>query len=117
MTDAYEGAVEKILKEQQGEIVPGKSAEITATPLHICRARPNWRTELLVAINNAVNGMYPLQKIRVCCGGRARARRAAEIISRPLKKRKGVDNVNNVDLESDDDEDTGDYLVNIDMNG
>ena len=84
---------------------------------HICRVRPNWRSELLATINDAINGLCPLQEIKVCCGGQARAKRAAEAISRPLERRKVVQNANSVDLESDDDEDTGDYMANIDMNG
>ena len=46
--------------------------------------------------------------------------RAAEQISRPLKRRKGitVDNVNKVDLESDDDDEgTRDCIVSINMDG
>jgi len=109
--------VEDILFEQIGIVTT--RAEMPAVPLHICRGRENWRTELLVAINDAVNGMYPLQEIKICCGGRLRARRAARDISRSLKRRKGIDidYVNNIDLESDDDEETEDCIVNVYMNG
>ena len=34
-----ENAVEKIMKEQQGEIVPERRPEIPAIPLHTCRGR------------------------------------------------------------------------------
>ena len=44
-----EDAVEDILYEQQGIVTT--RAEMPAVPLHICRGRENWRTELLVAIN------------------------------------------------------------------
>ena len=72
---------------------------------------------MLTTINDAINGLYPMQEIRVCCGGQERAKRAAEIMSKPLKKRKTMMDVNDVDIESDADEDTGDYMINIDMNG
>ena len=76
----------------------------------------------MVAINNGVNGMYPMQKIMVCCGGRKRARKAAQGIARALKRRKGIDidAVNKIEIESEegdayDEED--DYLIVINMNG
>ena len=74
-----------------------------------------------MAINNGVNGMRPMQKIMVCCGGRKRARKAAQGIARALKKRRGIDidTVNKIEIVSDDDEvdENDDYLINIHMNG
>ena len=108
-----EDAVEKILLESQGFTLARRSH----AQQHICRVRSTWKTELLTTINDAINGLYPMQEIRVCCGGQERAKRAAEIMSKPLKKRKIMMDANDVDIESDDDEDTGDYMINIDMNG
>ena len=63
-----------------------------------------------------------MQKIMVCCGGRKRARKAAQGIARALKRRKGIDidAVNKIEIESEegdayDEED--DYLIVINMNG